>query len=75
MVYGPDGLWAIEVQNSRDVRPQDLRGLRAFLEDYPECRPLLLYRGVERLRKGEVLCMPVEEFLLALRPGQELFVS
>lgn len=73
VVYGPDGFWAIEVQNSRDVRPQDLRGLRAFREDYPECRALLLYRGTDRLRKGDVLCVPVEEFLLELRPGRELF--
>ncbi|MGH7563484.1 MAG: ATP-binding protein [Gemmatimonadota bacterium] len=75
VVYGPEGFWAVEVQNSRDVRPQDLRGLRAFLEDYPDCRALLLYRGTERLRKGEVLCVPVEEFLLELRPGRTIFVS
>lgn len=72
IVYGPDGFWAIEVQNSRDVRPQDLRGLRAFLEDYPQCRALLLYRGTERLRIGDVFCLPVEEFLLELRPGREI---
>ena len=75
VVYGPRGFWAIEVQNSRNVRPQDLRGLRAFREEYPECRALLLYRGSERLRKGEVLCVPVGEFLSALHPERELFVE
>jgi len=73
VVYGPDGFWAIEVQNSGQVRPQDVRGLRAFLSDYPQCRALLLYRGTERLRKGHVLCLPVREFLLQLRPDRELF--
>jgi predicted AAA+ superfamily ATPase len=75
VVYGPGGFWAIEVQNARDVRAQDLRGLRAFKEDYPDCRALLLYRGNARLRKGDVLCLPVEEFLLQLRPGREVFLA
>lgn len=72
VLYGPDAFWAVEVQNSRQVRPKDLRGLRAFLEDYPESRALLLYRGSYRLRKGEILCVPVEEFLQELRPGRDL---
>lgn len=72
VVYGSDGFWAIEVQNSMAVRSQDLRGLRAFLEDYPESRALLLYRGTERFRKGRVLCVPVGEFLSELRPDREL---
>jgi hypothetical protein len=74
-VYGSDGFWAIEVQNSRDVRPRDLRGLRAFLEEYPQSRALLLYRGTDRLQKGEVLCLPVEEFLSQLHPARDLFVA
>ena len=36
VVYGPGGLFAIEVKNSARIRPQDLRSLRAFKEDYPE---------------------------------------
>jgi hypothetical protein len=75
VVYGSDGFWAIEVQNSRDVRPRDLRGLRAFLEEYPQSRALLLYRGTDRLQKGEVLCLPVEEFLSQLHPARDLFVA
>lgn len=69
VLYGEDAFYAIEVKNSADVRPADLRGLRAFRDDYPECRALLLYRGARRIRKGEVLCMPVEEFLGSLEPG------
>jgi predicted AAA+ superfamily ATPase len=38
VVYGPDGLWALEVKNAAAVHPGDLRGLRAFREDYPEAR-------------------------------------
>lgn len=75
VVYGPEEFWAIEVQNSAAVRPRDLRGLRTFGEDYPECRRLLLYRGGDRLRKGDILCVPVEEFLADLRPGREPFAG
>lgn len=72
VVYGPEGFWAVEVKNTRRVRPADLRGLRAFLEDYPGARAVLLYRGDQRLQKGQVLCLPVAEFLAGLRPGREL---
>jgi len=72
VLYGSGGFWAIEVQNSTRVRPRDLRGLRAFRDDYPECRAVLLYRGTDRLRKEDVLCLPVDDFLTALRPGHDL---
>lgn len=72
VVYGPDGFWAIEVKNSREVRPSDLRGLMSFAADYPEAEPLLLYRGDRALQKGPVRCLPVEEFLLALGPDRPL---
>ena len=63
VVYGPDGIYAIEVKNNRSVRPADMRGLRSFAEEYTESRALLLYRGKDRMLKGNVLCMPCEEFL------------
>lgn len=69
VVYGPDGFWAIEVKNTADVRPEDLRGLRSFREDYPDAGVALLYRGERRLLKGDVPCLPVERFLADLRPG------
>ena len=72
VLYGPEGFWAVEVKNTREVRPADLAGLRAFRDDYPEARALLLYRGERRLMKDEVLCLPVERFLAELRPGREL---
>jgi predicted AAA+ superfamily ATPase len=72
VVYGRDGFWAIEVKNSASVRPEDLRGLRAFREDYPQARLALLYRGGRRLRIDGVSCLPCEEFLSELRPGRDL---
>lgn len=72
VVYGESGLWALEVKNSDRVRPEDLRSLRAFREDFPESRPLLLYRGEERLKIQGVLCLPCVEFLARLRPDRIL---
>jgi predicted AAA+ superfamily ATPase len=73
VVYGSDGFWAVEVKNSTKVRPQDLRGLRSFRHDYPECAAMLLYRGTERLRIDGIWCLPGEEFLRGLRPSRRLF--
>jgi len=70
--YGEGGLLAFEVKNSQRIRPEDLTGLMEFGKDYPESRRVLLYRGVDRLLKGEILCLPVDEFLKKLRPGLPL---
>lgn len=68
VVYGATGLWAVEVKNTARVRPEDRRGLAAFLQDYPKSRCVLLYRGKERLKADDILCLPVDEFLKSLRP-------
>lgn len=72
IVYGEDGLYAIEVKNARNIYHVDLKGLEAFKKDYPEAQCTLLYRGVERLQKGDVVCIPVEEFLYKLHPDRPI---
>jgi predicted AAA+ superfamily ATPase len=72
VVYGRDGFWAVEVKHTAVIRPADLRGLRAFREDYPEAGLRLLYRGQEALEVDGILCLPCEDFLLRLIPGQPL---
>lgn len=73
VVYGDLGFMAIEVQNSPTVRSNDLRPLRTFMEDYPEAKPLLLYRGTEELMIDGIRCVPVETFLRSLTPGSGAF--
>ncbi len=68
VVYGATGVWAVEVKNTARVRPEDLRGLAAFGQEYPQSHRLLLYRGTQRLRLAETLCLPVDDFLRVLRP-------
>ena len=64
VLYGKDIFWAIEVKNSNKIRTEDLKGLQQFLLDYPTCDAYLLYRGKERLKKDNILCLPIEDFLL-----------
>ncbi len=72
VVYGAHGFWAIEVTNSRTVRPADVRALISFGEDYPESERLLLYRGAQRVLLRGIRCVPVDEFLVQLVPGRGL---
>jgi predicted AAA+ superfamily ATPase len=72
VVYGGSGFWALEVKNTRRVQSADLRGLRAFREDYPAARLGLLYRGRERLVIDGVSCLPVADFLAAVKPRRSL---
>ena len=72
IVYGPDGISAIEVKNTGQVRPSDLRGLLSFHEEYQKAEMLFLYRGKDRLRRSGVLCLPCSDFLLALQPNRSL---
>jgi len=72
VVYGRDGFWALEVKHTATIRPADLRGLRAFREDYPEATLRLLYRGREALEIDGILCLPCEDFLIRLIPGELL---
>ncbi len=73
VVYGQEGFFAIEVKNSTHISPQDLNGLKAFKEEYPEAFPLLLYRGKEKVLCQQILCVPVEEFLRNLKPETALW--
>jgi len=72
VVHGDDGFWAIEVKNHERIGSRDLRPLRSFEQDHPTCRPLLLYRGTERLVRSGILCMPCEQFLLRLHPDKTI---
>jgi predicted AAA+ superfamily ATPase len=72
VVYGSEGLWGVEVKNSRRIHQADLRGLRSFKEEYPDSKRLFLYRGKDRLMKEGILCLPCMDFLEALHPDRLL---
>jgi len=70
VVYGESGLFAVEVKNTARIRQEDLRGLQAFGQDYPESQRFLLYRGRERIERAGIRCLPCAEFLSGLIPGK-----
>jgi predicted AAA+ superfamily ATPase len=72
IVYGEGGFWAIEVENTATVRSHDVRSLASFAADYPECEPILLHRGSERLLIKGIRCIPGEEFVRQLDPERGL---
>jgi predicted AAA+ superfamily ATPase len=65
---------AIEVKNGSTIHPTDLRSLEAFREDYPEVTPILLYRGKQKYKERDILCYPVDEFLLKIHPEQPTLI-
>ncbi len=72
VIYGKEGFWAIEVKNTRNIRKNDLRPLKAFHQDYPQCNPLFVYRGKEKLLVDNIFCIPCETFLKSIEPNQPL---
>ncbi len=75
VVDARDGLHAFDVRNSARVDSRRLRPLRAFLDEYREATAVLLHRGRKRLRVDGIWCLPVEEFLRGLVPGQSLLAG
>jgi predicted AAA+ superfamily ATPase len=72
ILYGPDTFLAIEVKHGEIIHPSDLKGLEAFQKDYPECKPILVYRGKLRMERKGILCIPCEEFLLQINPDRPI---
>jgi predicted AAA+ superfamily ATPase len=74
VLYGEDGIYAIEVKNSARLRPGDLKPLVEFKKDYPVSKTVFLYRGKDRLLRNDVLCLPCGEFLESLDPEKSIDV-
>jgi len=61
ILYGPNGLIAIEVKRSKKIAPKDLQALKAFKEDYPKAKLYLFYGGSRKLYYEEIEVVPIEE--------------
>lgn len=60
------GRLAIEIKSSSEVSSRHLKGLKAFQEDYPEARAILVSMDKSRRIVNGVEIFPVGEFLKAL---------
>jgi len=72
VVYTEYEFAAIEVKHTRNPSRSDFAGLKLFAADYPVARRILLYRGNEQYLEDGVLVVPVERFLVSLKPGHLL---
>ncbi|MBI5486966.1 MAG: ATP-binding protein [Deltaproteobacteria bacterium] len=72
VLYGDDGFWSLEIKNTARPDSRALAGLKAFAQDYPESKRLLLHRGKDRTLTDGILCVPCEEFLATLHPAHAL---
>jgi predicted AAA+ superfamily ATPase len=63
VLYGEEGLIAVEVKRSARVTAETLKGLKAFREDYPMARCILLNCGSETHYPDGITVKPVEEVL------------
>lgn len=63
VIYTKDHFIAIEIKRKRTISSQDLRGLRAFKEDYPEAKGLVLYGGDTSRQIQGINVVPVFEAL------------
>ncbi len=61
ILYGARGLFAFEIKRTARVSGVHLRGLRAFLKDYPMAKAYFLYGGRRRLHEGPIDCLPMED--------------
>lgn len=66
VLYGPKGILAIEVKRSEKVSSQDLKGLLAFQEEYPEAKLFLFYGGTKKQFEGKIEILPITHALLSL---------
>lgn len=63
VTYGNDSFCAVEVKSSGNLRPKDFNGLKAFGEDYPMSKRIMIYMGKTKYMKDDVLVIPAEEFI------------
>jgi predicted AAA+ superfamily ATPase len=61
VLYGEQGLIAIEVKRTSTVRPREMSGLKAFLKDYPMAKTYLLYGGPHHLFEKGIEFIPLEK--------------
>ncbi len=68
ILYGEKGLIGIEVKRAGAIRNHDIKGLRAFVQDYPMARAYVFYGGSDRRHLPGIELIPLDQALPAL-PG------
>ncbi|MBI2644667.1 ATP-binding protein [Candidatus Uhrbacteria bacterium] len=66
ILYGKRGFHAIEIKRGTRVTPNALRGLRAFLEEYPSAKSIFVYGGTREYYEGPIRIIPINSFFWLL---------
>ena len=64
-----DALVAIEIKSSREIHPHHVRGLKAFAEEHPDSKRIVVSHERNRRIMGDVEIFPVSDFLHQLWAG------
>lgn len=66
VLYGPEGLLAIEVKRSSRIAKESLSGLRSFKADFPQSRLYLFYGGSKFIYENGIQIVPIDTALKQL---------
>lgn len=66
IMYGEKGLHAFEIKRKTYLSPQDFKGLKLFLQDYPMAKAYLLYGGNQSYCEGNIHVEPFVPFVKKL---------
>ena len=61
-----DARVAIEIKSVEEVLPKHLKGLKAFGEEYPDSRRIIVSLDIIPRRIGSIECIPVKDFFFRL---------
>jgi len=64
-----DARVAIEIKSSKEIHSHHTKGLRAFAEEHPEARKIMVSNEKHKRIMGDIEIMPAEEFLGQLWTG------
>jgi hypothetical protein len=66
VLYGPKGLCAFEIKRSQKITSNSLKGLKSFLQDYPQGKAYIVYLGKNNEYHDNITAVPFEEALKIL---------
>ena len=66
VLYGPKGLYAFEIKRSAKINSSSLKGLKSFLQDYPQAQAYIVYLGKNKEYHDNITAIPFEEALKVL---------
>ena len=66
ILYGTKGIKAFEIKRGRRVSKDTLRGLKAFIKDYPMSKAYFIYGGQRYMREDNIEIIPIDTFFQKL---------